>query len=90
MFPLFPRLDENGRVRAAYDPRGWRMCPLVREAAHVRLTPAFVRRVREAGRLLLTDPDCARFLREVGEQLDALDRLLPLREERSPICRRRP
>ena len=89
IFPLFPILTEEGRVRAVYDPRGWRMCPLVRECAHVPLDREFVRRVRRVGRILTEDPACAAFLRMQSEEIADLNRLLPLEEERPPIARRR-
>lgn len=89
MFPLFPILTEEGRVKAVYDPRGWRMCPLVRECAHVPLDRDFVRAVRRAGRILTTDPACAAFLRLQSEEIGDLNRLLNLEEERPPIARRR-
>ena len=89
IFPLFPVLTEEGRVRAVYDPRGWRMCPLVRECAHVPLRRDFVRAVRRAGRLLAADPACAAFLRLQGEEIADLNRLLGLEEERPPIARRK-
>ena len=59
MILLFPILTEEGRVKAVYDPRGFRMCPLVRECAHVPLDRDFVRAVRRAGRILAEDPTCA-------------------------------
>lgn len=89
IFPLFPVLTEEGRVRAVYDPRGWRMCPLVRECAHVPLRRDFVRAVRRVGRILSADPACAAFLRMQSEEIADLNRLLKLEEERSPIARRR-
>ncbi len=89
MFPLFPYVEENGRVRAVYDPRAWRLCPLVREHAHVPLRRDFVRAVRRAGRLLMRDTACAAFLREQSEEIRDLNRLLPLAEARTPIMRRR-
>lgn len=89
IFPLFPVLTEEGRVRAVYDPRGFRMCPLVRECAHVPLNRDFVRRVRRVGRILSEDPACAAFLRLQSEEIAELNRLLNLEEERPPIARRR-
>ncbi len=88
LFPLFPYVDASGRVRAVYDPRSYRLCPLTREMAHVRLQPAFVRAVRRAGRLLLADAACAAFLREQSREIEDLWRLLPLNEARAPIARR--
>lgn len=89
IFPLFPILTEEGRVKAVYDPRGYRMCPLVRECAHVPLDREFVRRVRRVGRLLTADPACAAFLRMNSEEIADLNRFLNLEEERPPIARRR-
>ena len=90
MFPLFPYVGEDGRVRAVYDPRGWRLCPLVRECAHVPLRRDFVRAVRRAGRILMEDPACAAFLRQNSEEIRELDRLVGLAGERLPIARRCP
>ncbi len=88
LFPLFPMVEADGRVRAVYDPRGYRLCPLVRECAHVPLDRRFVRAVRRAGRILMEDPACAAFLREQSEEIRILGRLLPCLEERTPIMRR--
>ncbi len=90
IFPLFPYVEENGRVRAVYDPRGYRMCPLVRECAHVPLDREFVRAVRRAGRMLMEDPACAAFLRQNSQEITELNRLVGLDEERLPIARRKP
>ncbi len=90
IFPLFPYVTEEGRVKAVYDPRGFRLCPLVRECAHVPLDRDFVRAVRRVGRILMEDPTCADFLRRQSEEIDALDRFLKISEERPPIARRKP
>ena len=89
IFPLFPILTEEGRVKAVYDPRGFRMCPLVRECAHVPLDREFVRTVRRVGRILMEDPACADFLRMNSEEISQLNRFLSLDEERPPIARRK-
>lgn len=90
IFPLFPYVTEEGRVRAVYDPRGYRLCPLVRECAHVPLDRDFVRAVRMAGRILMTDPACAALLRQNSREIDELDRLVGLGKQRPPIARRKP
>ncbi len=89
IFPLFPLLTAEGRVKAVYDPRGWRLCPLVRECAHVPLDRDFVRTVRRVGRILTEDPACAAFLRMQSEEIADLNRFLNLGEERPPIARRK-
>jgi len=90
VFPLFPYVTGDGRVRAVYDPRGYRMCPLVRECAHVPLDRDFVRAVRMVGRILMADPACADFLRQNSREIDELNRLVGLDKERAPIARRKP
>lgn len=90
IFPLFPYVNESGRVQAVYDPRGFRMCPLVRECAHVPLERNFVRAVRRVGRILMEDPACAAFLRQQSEEIDTLNRFLKINGERPPIARRKP
>ncbi len=90
VFPLFPYVGEDGLVRAVYDPRSWRLCPLTRNCAHVRLRRDFVRAVRRAGTMLMRDPACAAFLRARSREIDELSRLLPfLENERPPIARRK-
>ena len=88
IFPLFPYVEESGRVRAVYDPRAWRLCPLVQAQAHVALRRDFVRAVRRVGRILMEDPSGAAFLCEQSREIETLWRLLPLNEERPPIARR--
>jgi hypothetical protein len=89
IFPLFPYVGEDGRVRAVYDPRSYRLCPLTQNCANVPLRRDFVRAVRRAGRLLMRDPACAAFLRANSREIDELSRLLPLDDERPPIARRK-
>lgn len=89
VFPLFPYVGEDGRVRAVYDPRSFRLCPLTQNCARVPLRRDFVRAVRRAGRILMRDPACAAFLRAQSREIDDLGRLLPLTGERPPIARRK-
>lgn len=88
IFPLFPYLDDTGRVRAVYDPRAWRLCPLVRHAAQIRLDRDFVRTVRTVGRLLTQDAACRGFLLEESREIEEVNRFLRLTEQRGPLCRR--
>ncbi len=90
LFPLFPYVTTDGRIKAVYDPRAFRLCPLVQQCAHVPLSRDFVRAVRRAGRILMEDPACAAFLQAQSREIDELERLLPLRNERPPIARRKP
>lgn len=58
LFPLFPYISDEGRIKAVYDPRAWRVCPLVKECRRVPLQRPFVRAVRRVGRLLAQDGRC--------------------------------
>ena len=89
VFPLFPYVDGSGRVRAVYDPRSFRLCPLTRNRARVPLRRDFVRAVRRAGRILMQDTACAAFLREQSREIDDINRLLTLTDERPTIARRK-
>ncbi len=89
LFPLFPVMGVDGRVRVIYDPRGWRLCPLVRQCEHVPFSRDFVHAVRCAGRLLFDDPDIAPFMKQQQEEIEDLGRLLPLSDCRPPIMRRK-
>jgi len=89
LFPLLPYLTKEGRVRVIYDPRAFRLCPLVRLQAHLRLQPAFVRSVAAVGYALRRDPEGKAFLDTLSRQADGINRFLTLEEARSPICRRK-
>ncbi|MBQ8751588.1 MAG: hypothetical protein IJZ13_00605 [Clostridia bacterium] len=75
IFPLFPYLSADGRIRAVWDPRALRLCPLVQ----ARYTPdrAFIRAVRRAGRRLTATPEGRRFLQENAAEIDAVAALIP-------------
>lgn len=75
IFPLFPYLGTDGRVRAVWDPRAWRVCPLVQG----KYCPdrAFIRAVRKAGRLLAATESGRRFLKEQAAEIDQLAALIP-------------
>ncbi len=88
LFPLFPIVTESGRVRAVYDPRAYRVCPLVQLQDNVRLDRRFVRAVRAVGRQIAATPEGLAFLKEQTAELQEIDRFLQLDKKRSPICRR--
>lgn len=89
IFPLFPMLGADGRVRAELDPRAFSLCPLARWSQRIRLRRDFVRSVRRVGRLLATDEACRRFLQEQTRELEEWNQLLFDSEGRSPIQRRK-
>ncbi len=88
LFPLFPIVTDGGRIRAVYDPRAYRVCPLVQLQDNVRLDRRFVRAVRAVGRRIAADPAGLAFLKEQTAEIKEINRFLRLDEKRSPICRR--
>ena len=70
IFPFFPAVDETGSVRVIVDPRGEALCPLVRQAEHVRFSRKFLRRMKKAGKILARDEACRVFLREVTAEIE--------------------
>lgn len=89
LFPLFPYLRPSGRISAVYDPRGFRLCPLIQQNRQIRLTPAFVRAVRQVGRALAQTPEGRAYLHTHSREIDEFNQFLRLDQQRSPIQRRR-
>jgi len=69
IFPFFPVIV-NGRVRAVPDYRGINICPMIAHRDEIKFSRRFLRRVERVGELLLTDPDCAGFIKEIAEEID--------------------
>ena len=88
LFPLFPIVTNEGRIRAVYDPRAYHVCPLVQLNDNVRLDTTFVRAVRAVGRRIAADPAGLAFLKEQTAEIEEINRFLRLDEKRSPVCRR--
>ncbi len=76
LFPLFPCVDEKGRVFVSLDYRGFSVCPLVKNAKDVRFSKRFFKRVQKVGEFLVRDEDCFRFIEEVSKEIDFEKRLL--------------
>lgn len=73
IFPFFPAVDPDGTVVPVTDTRGAAVCPLIPNADRVVFCGEFIDAVKKAGELLMTDPDCAAFLREVTEEIAFLN-----------------
>ena len=73
IFPFFPYMDENGRIKAVIDPRGVGVCPLVSHSEEVAFNKAFIRRASKLGRFLKKDPECRKFLYETSREIDKLN-----------------
>lgn len=76
IFPFFPYLTEDGRVRVIPDIRGYNVCPLVSERENVRFDRIFLRRVKQVGRLLREDGECRAFLLDTSREIDSILNIL--------------
>ena len=74
IFPFFPYMSEDGKIRARADIRGINVCPLISHKDEVLFSKIFLRRVARAGRILAKDEECRKFLWETSRETDALER----------------
>ncbi len=74
MFPLLPRIGEDGSVSVRTDERARGVCPLTRQGPR-GMDPRFTEAVRRAGELLAEDPEQKRFLLRLQEEQEELKTL---------------
>lgn len=74
IFPFFPAVDKRGRVRVILDPRAKRICPLAAYSENVIFDRSFIRAVGRAGKMLVKDEQCRRFMRELTLELETVER----------------
>lgn len=76
IFPFFPYITQEGRIRVIPDIRGEEICPIVRNFADTKLDRRFLRRVKKVGRLLKEDEECRAFLDGISREMDLYISLL--------------
>ncbi len=72
IFPFFPYITQDGRIKVVPDIRGYNICPLIRNLEQTRFDRAFLRRVKDVGRLLAQDEECRAFLYETSREIDSI------------------
>lgn len=72
IFPFFPYVTAEGKIKVIPDIRGVNVCPLVSKFNDVIFDRGFLWRVKKVGRLLYADEDCRRFLIETSREIDLL------------------
>lgn len=70
IFPFFPAVDSCGEISVTIDPRGFNICPLVRNAPDISFDTSFIRRVYVAGKTLSRDKKCLDFLKEITAEIN--------------------
>lgn len=76
IFPFFPYITPEGRIKVIPDIRGGEICPIVRNFTQTRLDRRFLHRVKKVGRLLIEDDECRAFLEGVSREFDIYFSLL--------------
>lgn len=72
IFPFFPYVSAEGKIKVIPDIRGVNVCPLVSNFSDVRFDRGFLWRVKKVGRLLYADEVCRKFLEETSREIDAI------------------
>ena len=72
IFPFFPYITPEGKIKVIPDIRGVNICPLVSNFADVKFDKGFLYRVKKVGRLLYEDEKCRKFLSETSREIDTL------------------
>lgn len=67
LFPLIARFDAQGTLSMRIDPRARAVCPLCSSGVS-GLSRDFVDAARAVCELLMEDPDCTAFLRDLSDQ----------------------
>ena len=70
IFPFFPYITPEGRIKVIPDIRGSEVCPIVRNFTETRLDRRFLCRVKKVGRLLKEDEECRAFLDGISREMD--------------------
>ena len=76
IFPFFPYMTPDGKIKVREDIRGKAVCPLISHSDEVLFNRIFKRRVARAGRILAKDEECRRFLWETSREIDLLEKLI--------------
>ena len=76
IFPFFPYITPEGRIKVIPDIRGSEICPIVRNFTETKLDRRFLYRVKKVGRLLAEDEECRVFLNGISREMDVYFELL--------------
>ena len=72
IFPFFPYVTPEGKIKVIPDVRGINICPIVSHFSDVKFDRGFLWRVKKVGRLLYADEECRIFLEETSREIDTL------------------
>lgn len=69
LFPLFPFVDENGKIDVCLDYRGNGICPLIEHCDEVVFDSRFLRRMKKVGKMLYSDSEIAEFMNSCVDEI---------------------
>ncbi len=69
IFPFFPLINENGKIKAVIDYRGYGICPMIKNSDFIKFNRKFIKTVEKAGKLLYTDTDIKEFMISKGNEI---------------------
>ena len=72
IFPFFPYVTSEGKIKVIPDVRGIGVCPLVSRFSETSFDRGFLFRVKKVGRLLYTDKECRKFLEDTSREIDLI------------------
>lgn len=70
IFPLFPTVDERGKVYVEPDYRAYRLCPLIAHMDEIEFDKRFFKALKKVGKILAKNKECYDFLLETTEEID--------------------
>ncbi len=76
IFPFFPYVTNEGKIRVIPDIRGVNVCPLVSHFNEVKFDRGFLWRLKKAGRLLYADEACRDFMAQTTREIDSIISLM--------------
>lgn len=69
LFPFFPTVDKNGKIKVELDYRGVSVCPLISNSGSVAFDRKFLKNTLKAGKLLAKNEECRRSLEEITDEI---------------------
>ena len=85
IFPFFPYVTPEGKIKVIPDIRGVNICPLESHFNEIKFDRGFLFRVKKVGRLLYADEECRKFLIDTSREIDVLITLTELKSLRNKM-----
>lgn len=81
IFPFFPAADGK-KIIVKPDLRGINVCPMIAHSDEIIFNKHFLRRVGKTGKLLMKNTECAKFIEEISEEINEIEKINKMISER--------